>query len=60
MRTERWRTVSGDYEIGKPAFGFLFPAFKARGARTDAIQIYHEDPQRVEEDILHLLGVERS
>ena len=35
--------VSGDYEPGKPEYGFLFPAYKARSGDEHRINIYHPD-----------------
>ena len=35
--------VSGDYEPGKPEYGFLFPAFKDRSGDEHRINIYHAD-----------------
>lgn len=36
--------VDGDYEIGKPEFGFLYPAFADRAAAINLIDIYNRDP----------------
>ena len=36
--------VTGDYEIGKPDYGFLYPAFSFRSADPGAIDIFDRDP----------------
>ena len=36
---------SGDYEVGTPEFGFLFPAFSERSADKDKVDIYNINPQ---------------
>lgn len=35
--------VSGDYEPGKPACGFLFPAFRDRSSDIHRIDVFRED-----------------
>ncbi|MDO5702750.1 MAG: DUF4317 family protein [Lachnospiraceae bacterium] len=37
--------VSGDYEIGKPDFGFLYPAFSYRSADRGAVDVYNRKPE---------------
>lgn len=36
---------SEDYEIGKPVYGFLYPAFSWRSADPGAIDIFEKDPE---------------
>ncbi|MEE0956306.1 MAG: DUF4317 family protein [Eubacterium sp.] len=38
--------VDGDYEIGKPEFGFLYPAFSDRAAAINLIDIYNRNPAK--------------
>ncbi len=35
-----------DYEIGKPDYGFLFPAFSYRSADREAVDVFDRDPSR--------------
>ena len=35
---------SGDYEVGSPEFGFLFPAFSDRSPDREKIDIFNVDP----------------
>lgn len=46
--------VSGDYDMGLPDFGFLFPAFRDRGAVVNAIDLYSRSALR-RPDLEHLL-----
>lgn len=48
----------GEYEPGKPVFGFLYPAFSDRSADKDKIDIFHENPEEIEEGLMYkLLGM---
>ncbi|MBO5521228.1 MAG: DUF4317 family protein [Eubacterium sp.] len=44
-----------DYEVGKPDFGFLFPAFANRCAFLDAVDIFTGDAARPQQDLIRLL-----
>ena len=47
--------VLGDYEIKKPDFGFLFPAFSYRSADRGAIDVYHRNPEAPQKDLLQVI-----
>ncbi len=48
----------GEYEPGKPEFGFLFPAFIDRSSDDDYIFIFNADPENVQEDVMKkILGM---
>ena len=44
--------TEGDYEPGKPEFGFLFPAFVDRSGDPSRICIFHENPNCCQEAVL--------
>lgn len=45
------------YEPGEPAFGFLYPAFSDRSGDKDKIDIFHAEPEKIEEGLMYkLLG----
>ena len=49
--------MAGEYEPADPVFGFLYPAFSDRSADAEKIDIFHEDPECVEEGLLYkILG----
>jgi hypothetical protein len=49
--------LKGEYELDEPVFGFLYPAFSDRSADKNKINIFHADPQQIEEGIMYkLLG----
>lgn len=49
--------LTGDYEPGKPEFGFLYPAFSDRSGDRDRIDIFHEDPDRPQINLIEkILG----
>ncbi len=49
--------LKGEYEPGEPVFGFLYPAFSDRSADKNKINIFHADPQQIEEGLMYkLLG----
>jgi len=50
----------GEYEPGKPDFGFLYPAFADRSADPARIDIYHRDPDNPERGLLYKLLGERA
>lgn len=67
-KTEQWESeevypfltgvfapVSGDYEMGEPQFGFLFPAFSDRSGDPGAIAWYEKNADRPHEEFLQLL-----
>ncbi len=46
-----------EYEPDAPVFGFLYPAFSDRSADRNKIQIFHVNPNEVEEGLMYkLLG----
>ncbi|MBR1693379.1 MAG: DUF4317 family protein [Lachnospiraceae bacterium] len=49
--------LAGEYEPGRPEFGFLFPAFSDRSADTDRIDIFHAASQRPQTELIgRILG----
>lgn len=45
------------YEPAEPVFGFLYPAFSDRSGDTEKIDIFHTNPEKVEEGLMYkLLG----
>ncbi len=49
--------LKGEYELDEPVFGFLYPAFSDRSADKNKINIFHADPQQIEEGLMYkLLG----
>ena len=47
----------GEYEPAEPVFGFLYPAFSDRSGDEEKIDIFHADPECVEEGLLYkILG----
>lgn len=38
--------VSGNYEPGKPCFGFLYPAFRSRTGDDGYVNLFEHDPDR--------------
>ena len=42
----------GEYEPGKPEFGFLFPAFVDRSSDENYIDIFSADPERLQENVI--------
>ncbi|MFR5732865.1 MAG: hypothetical protein ACLUD2_13825 [Clostridium sp.] len=39
--------LTGEYEPGEPEFGFLYPAFKERGAAMNFVNIFEKNLARV-------------
>ncbi|MDO5136088.1 MAG: DUF4317 family protein [Eubacteriales bacterium] len=37
--------VYGDYQLGQPEYGFLFPAFKDRSQDLDRVNVFQSDPE---------------
>ena len=49
--------MAGEYEPAEPVFGFLYPAFSDRSAEEGMIDIFHADPENVEEGLMYkILG----
>lgn len=49
-----------EYELDAPVFGFLFPAFSDRSADEDKIDIFHKEPEKVEEGLVYkLVGMQK-
>ena len=44
--------LEGEYEMGEPEFGFLFPAFTDRSSDSGHICIYHREPERLQQDLM--------
>ena len=50
--------LEGEYEPGKPEFGFLFPSFADRSSDDDFIDILNTDPDNVQSGVMRkILGV---
>lgn len=45
--------LEDEYEPGEPVFGFLYPAFSDRSPDQSKIDIYHVDPDELEEGLLY-------
>lgn len=46
-----------EYEPEAPVFGFLYPAFSERSADENKIDIFHADPEKLEEGLMYkILG----
>lgn len=43
------------YEPAEPVFGFLYPAFADRSADKDKIDIFHLDPEKMEDGVMYKL-----
>ena len=49
--------MKGEYEPEAPVFGFLYPAFLDRSADENKIDIFHAEPEKLEEGLLYkILG----
>lgn len=49
--------LKGEYELDEPVFGFLYPTFSDRSVDKNKINIFHADPQQIEEGLMYkLLG----
>lgn len=49
--------MEGEYEPAEPVFGFLYPAFSDRSGDEEKIDIFHGDPECVEEGLMYkILG----
>ena len=49
--------MAGEYEPAEPVFGFLYPAFSDRSGDEEKIDIFHADPECIEEGLLYkILG----
>ena len=51
--------VDGDYEPGKPEWGFLFPAFKDRSEDWNYIDVYQRNENQDFDEMLEMLGVKK-
>ena len=47
--------VGDDYEMGKPRYGFLFPAFSDRSSWQEGIDIYEAEPGEFPAELLQLI-----
>lgn len=48
-------------EPAKPDFGFLYPAFSDRSGDIEKIDIFHANPEKLEEGLMYkLLGSDRK
>ena len=47
--------LEGEYEPGKPEFGFIFPAFRERSSDDNYIDIYNSDPDNVQAEVMKLI-----
>ena len=47
--------LEGEYEPGKPEFGFLFPAFVDRSSDSTVIDIFNADPDNVQAELMDKL-----
>jgi len=45
--------MKGEYEPDEPVFGFLFPAFSDRSGDKNKINIFHVDPEKMEEGLMY-------
>lgn len=45
--------MRAEYEPAEPVFGFLYPAFSDRSADRDRIDIFHLNPECVEEGLMY-------
>ena len=52
--------VTGDYEVGEPYCGFLYPSFYDRSADIFHIAVYEKQPGVSGEGLIRTLGCERS
>lgn len=49
--------MAGEYEPAEPVFGFIYPAFSDRSGDEEKIDIFHTNPECVEEGLLYkILG----
>ena len=47
--------LEGEYEPGKPEFGFLFPAFVDRSSDSTVIDIFNADPDNAQAELMDKL-----
>ena len=45
----------GDYELGTPEFGFLYPAFSDRSSDNTCIDIYNIDPEDTQFEVMKVI-----
>ncbi|MCC8065555.1 MAG: DUF4317 domain-containing protein [Clostridiales bacterium] len=48
--------LRGDYEAGDPEFGFLYPAFRNRGADERYINLFEKYPQQPHSELMQMLS----
>lgn len=52
--------MAGEYEPDAPVFGFLYPAFSDRSSDENKIDIFHADPEQLEEGLMYkILGTNK-
>ena len=44
--------LAGEYAMGEPEFGFLFPAFADRSGDSDLIYMFNKDPGRPQSELM--------
>ena len=47
--------MEGEYEPGKPEFGFLFPAFVDRSSDSNVIDIFNVNPDEVQTELMEMI-----
>ncbi|MBQ8662312.1 MAG: DUF4317 family protein [Eubacterium sp.] len=47
--------MRAQYEPAEPVFGFLYPAFSDRSADKDKIDVFHVDPEKMEDGLMYKL-----
>lgn len=52
--------IIGDYELGEPECGFLFPAFFDGGAAMNCVDIFQKNAEHPHEELKKILGVEEG
>lgn len=53
--------MRAEYEPDTSVFGFLYPAFSDRSADEDKIDIFHQNPENLEEGLMYkLLGKDKN
>ncbi|MBQ8039515.1 MAG: DUF4317 family protein [Lachnospiraceae bacterium] len=50
--------MRGEYEPAEPVFGFLYPAFSDRSADKEKIDIFHVNPEKIEEGLMYKMCIE--
>ena len=47
--------IVGDYELGTPEFGFLYPAFSDRSSDNTCIDIYNKNSDEVQDELMKVI-----